>query len=356
MGRRTGEFVGPGVRSRNRLHNEAAGEPDRESIYRRLFSADTAILSFAAVFATVVLLSIAGPLGTDRSFGLPGRFLYWGSCALVTWPFCYAAFAAVLYFVRSARSFEVGLVLATVGSTLQWRSPWQRRPACCRYAVAPRLFGRRIGGDLPGLRRSRSRYPVLVQRPGVFPPRDPARCRVRAGRRFRWHRHRGNGRSSTGGYDVANRAERPAAQQSRLPEKAQAGFFDRLPVRMGRDLIFLKADDHYLDVYTVAGHGLLLMRLVDAVSELGTSGPAGPPLLLGIAPAYYGFDEDRRPLLAAAVKRSPCTGEPYSHQGGTGLQPPRTVRPVIGTTEPASRPFGYDRFLDLHEWVIRISC
>jgi len=62
--------------------------------------------------------------------------------------------------------------------------------------------------------------------------------------------------------------EHGAAAGETTPDR----FLDRLPVRIGRDLVFLKVDDHYLDIYTVAGHAMLLMRMTDAVGELKSIG------------------------------------------------------------------------------------
>lgn len=55
-------------------------------------------------------------------------------------------------------------------------------------------------------------------------------------------------------------------------EPAVAGstpFFDRVPKRLGRDLICLRMEDHYLRVYTSAGDALILMKISDAEAELG---------------------------------------------------------------------------------------
>ena len=38
---------------------------------------------------------------------------------------------------------------------------------------------------------------------------------------------------------------------------------------MGRDLIYLKSEDHYIDAFTVVGSSLIKMRFADAVAELG---------------------------------------------------------------------------------------
>lgn len=46
-------------------------------------------------------------------------------------------------------------------------------------------------------------------------------------------------------------------------------FFARLPPALGTSLVFLRMEDHYVRVVTAAGQTLLLMRLSDAVTELG---------------------------------------------------------------------------------------
>lgn len=51
-------------------------------------------------------------------------------------------------------------------------------------------------------------------------------------------------------------------------ENAGARFFTRLPVQLGRDIVYLKMSDHYVEVFTTTGHAVLLMRFADAVSEL----------------------------------------------------------------------------------------
>ncbi len=60
-------------------------------------------------------------------------------------------------------------------------------------------------------------------------------------------------RALTGGDAAADRAAR---------------FLDRLPTELGRDLIYLKMADHYVEAFTTAGSTLVLMRFADAVAEL----------------------------------------------------------------------------------------
>lgn len=60
-----------------------------------------------------------------------------------------------------------------------------------------------------------------------------------------------------------------------LPDQKRAAlpaghlFLKRLPNALGRDLICLVMEDHYVRVYTEKGEHLLLMRLQDAMNELG---------------------------------------------------------------------------------------
>lgn len=46
-------------------------------------------------------------------------------------------------------------------------------------------------------------------------------------------------------------------------------FLKRLPNSIGHDLVCLEMEDHYVRVYTKEGEHLLLMRLQDAINELG---------------------------------------------------------------------------------------
>ncbi len=49
---------------------------------------------------------------------------------------------------------------------------------------------------------------------------------------------------------------------------AEPPFFARLPARLGRDLLALEMEDHYVRVHTAEGSDLILMRLRDAIAEL----------------------------------------------------------------------------------------
>ena len=88
---------------------------------------------------------------------------------------------------------------------------------------------------------------------------------------------------------VAERsAELPPPQATRQPGEAppttdsapsteedaepRPPFFQRLPVDVLGDLIYLKTENHYVQVHTTAGSTRLLLRFADAIAELGDLG------------------------------------------------------------------------------------
>lgn len=52
------------------------------------------------------------------------------------------------------------------------------------------------------------------------------------------------------------------------PPAAETPFLDRLPPHLGRDLLALEMEDHYVRAHTPHGSALILLRLRDAVAEL----------------------------------------------------------------------------------------
>ncbi len=84
-----------------------------------------------------------------------------------------------------------------------------------------------------------------------------------------WFRRGGPARSSP---DDAIPADAPPTDTAPVaPAPAvpvAAAFLDRLPPHVGRDLVALEMEDHYVRAHTAAGSTLILMRMRDAVAEL----------------------------------------------------------------------------------------
>jgi DNA-binding LytR/AlgR family response regulator len=62
-----------------------------------------------------------------------------------------------------------------------------------------------------------------------------------------------------------------AAKQS-ASRSENSGFLARLPTRLGRDIVFVEAQEHYLRVATRRGEHLLLQGLTHAILELEENG------------------------------------------------------------------------------------
>ena len=69
---------------------------------------------------------------------------------------------------------------------------------------------------------------------------------------------------------AANRSEPPAPDAGE-PDGA-AALFDRLPPAIGRDIVHLRAQDHYVAVRTTRGEALVLMSMAEAADALGARG------------------------------------------------------------------------------------
>jgi DNA-binding LytR/AlgR family response regulator len=67
------------------------------------------------------------------------------------------------------------------------------------------------------------------------------------------------------------RARVAALPADEIPKDAAPDFFRRMPPALGRDLLALEMEDHYLRIHTALGSDLILLRLRDALAELGPS-------------------------------------------------------------------------------------
>ena len=59
-----------------------------------------------------------------------------------------------------------------------------------------------------------------------------------------------------------------SASSAEMGTSSKVRFLDRLPAELGRDLVYVRVVDHYVQVITTAGSTLVLMRFTDAITEL----------------------------------------------------------------------------------------
>ena len=173
----------------------------------------------------ILLVAVAGPFYTLENLGLAGRIAYWGAVGVLSWLMMWAI-ARIVFALAPAHwppaligglAGVIGVVpvMALVaggniafGMALPAQGFWGFAPY-----VAPPVIGISILAS-------------LLARSGDHPP-QPA--------------------------DNATASD----------------LFARLPPEIGRDIIALQAQDHYVQVTTSKGSALVLLRMSDAVNDLG---------------------------------------------------------------------------------------
>ncbi|MYE01734.1 MAG: LytTR family transcriptional regulator [Alphaproteobacteria bacterium] len=181
----------------------------------------------AALAAVVALFAFIGPFGTYDSMGPLGRVGYWLLAMSGNWSIWAGSMLLTLYLTqdwpirRRGLALALGAVLAAVpGTAIVFAAETLFRPGYVGLDRLPEIY---LGVAVIGLVISAA---VLAIR------------------------------------------SRPAPQEERAPAAAPPRFLDRLPHRIGRDLVYLRMADHYVEAFTTEGSDLVLMRFADAIAEL----------------------------------------------------------------------------------------
>ena len=205
--------------------------------YRELLGARSLGGQGAALACCIALFAFIGPFGTYDSIGPLDRVGYWAVTMGANWLVCGGAIVLSLHIARAGSSQRrmlaialAALVAAVPGAGVVFTAEALFRPG---YADA---------GALPTIYLSVAVLMLVIGSLIVA---------VRGDQRL----------GSEDGEKVA------AADDDATADPA-ARFLGRLPPELGRDLVYLKMADHYVEAFTTAGSTLVLMRFVDAVAEL----------------------------------------------------------------------------------------
>ncbi len=235
------------------------------------------VRSALVTLAIGLVAAVSGPFGTFYDLGLAARMAYWLTAFAAGWAIIVIAIVTVL-----PRLVDLGLAPIAAGAVV---GVLGALPLALVVFGVEAVFRPSI--DLPGM-------PVFYLYVALFG------VPVTAG--MTW----ANWRTSL---HIA-----PAEPKDTVA--APPAFFARLPAKLGVDLVAIKAEDHYLRIYTAAGNDLLLMRLADAVDELeGYDG-------LRVHRSYW--------VARAAIERAERTGRRS------------TLHLVNGLTVPVSRSYVAD--------------
>lgn len=180
---------------------------------------------WGVTLAVVLLVALAGPFYTLDALALPARIAYWGFVGVPSALMISALNRLIEAICRPGwPRAAIGAVAGTVGIV-----PVTGLVAVGMWLAELALPPSGVVGLLPYTAPTVIGISVLVQL--VMPVRDQTL-----------------------------RATAP---------DAAAGLFARLPPELGRDIIAVQAQDHYVRVYTSLGNRLVLMRMSDASDDLG---------------------------------------------------------------------------------------
>jgi len=181
----------------------------------------------AALAGVVALFAFIGPFGTYDSMSPPERAGYWLLAMSGNWSIWAGSMLLVLHLTqywplpRRSLALAAAAVLAAVpGTAIVFAAETLFRPGYVGLDRLPEVY---LGVAVIGLIISAA---VLAVR------------------------------------------SRPAPQMQEAPAAPPPRFLDRLPHGIGRDLVYLRMADHYVEAFTTTGSDLVLMRFADAVAEL----------------------------------------------------------------------------------------
>lgn len=217
---------------------EPAGPDSRRPARSRLPFRPRVLRQRLPVFlATVAVLAVLGPFGTFRELTLTERFAYWGgligSGSLAFELLTHAALRLRKDHAQAWRSILAGVAAGTVlvQTLIVALLEWSVRGHDFLYplGLAELLVYVTVITALAAA------VPLWLELHGRPPPAPPEPI--------------------------------PPAPVPCAPATGPA-FLARLPAKLGRDLLALEMEDHYIRVHTAAGSDLILMRLRDAIAEL----------------------------------------------------------------------------------------
>ena len=244
-----------------------------QTAHRETLEWPVVAVSLSTTLAAVLVYSATGPMLSDAMYRVGQRLLLTGLCAAIAWPLWYSTTAMLLYV---ARHLPPALILGLCAvSVLFVATPF----VALGYA-AVELFGLRPPA-FPDIYlnavawvaacNSILLYTVCVRaklrrRAVVVPSERPA--------------SEGPVESPPPTVSGADRRAAPPDVDPREPRTGAAlltteqhvRFLDRLPAKLGQDVVYLSVSGHYVNAVTSQGSGVILMRFADAVAELGGMG------------------------------------------------------------------------------------
>ncbi|MDE0178562.1 MAG: LytTR family DNA-binding domain-containing protein [Gammaproteobacteria bacterium] len=297
----------PATRRRNGKHVQESMPHG----YREMLSGHTVRVNVALSGAFVLVLALVGPAGSFDALGLPERLAFGLLYACVCWPIFYSQIVVTLYFFRFRRPLQIGIALtiATMCSALPASAVVIAVESLAHPSYSKKLDILQLYFLVTAqawawtmlswyLLRQRVRHTAAAEPTGAVrtvpaTPGEANGATPSEGGDSTGYEPSGSSdpspdTSPAGG--VQDDSTDPPARNGGEPEAEQALVVPQrsitprpagrpgapllrlLPERLGTDLIYIKSEDHYLEVHTTVGSSLIKMRFSDAVAELSDHG------------------------------------------------------------------------------------
>ena len=279
-----------------------------------MLSARMVKVTIATCLTVASVYSLIGPLGSYSVADLLDRWAYGALCAVEGWPVHYSLTVVTLYVLRYRNPAEAlaGVVTAALIVALPntaWTLMIDRlvirtlppelgplevyllvaiTTVVCSvlyfYMMWQRIRHGRSATDAGGGRAAPA--DATAEPPGTTDTVENTTEQHRSEPNYPSPAVAHDGASAEAQAETADSQvqpgdEMPAAEQRPADPRALASdqpagragtVLQLLPDRLGTDLVYIKSDDHYLEVHTTVGSSLIKMRFSDAVAELGDRG------------------------------------------------------------------------------------
>ena len=270
--------------------------------YREMLSGHMVRVNVALSVAFVFVLALVGPAGSFDALGLPERLAFSLLYACVCWPIFYSQIVVTLYFFRFRRLLQIGIALtiATMCSALPATAVVIAVESLAHPFYSERLDTLQLYCLVTAqawawtmlswyLLRLRVRNAAGAEPAGADRTVPTTSSEANGATPSEGGGATGHEPDTPPAVGVQDDSTDPRARDSRGPAAEQAlvvqqrsittrpadepgALLRLLPERLGTDLIYIKSEDHYLEVHTTVGSSLVKMRFSDAVAELSDHG------------------------------------------------------------------------------------
>lgn len=200
------------------------------------------------VLIAAAVLALVGPYGTYRDLSLDLRAAYWTLCMLAGW-----------------------ILMTAIGAGIDRIEPLQGWPVAGRMVIAGFVGGVPMTAIAWSAESLFRRTPPLSTLPGLLMDATVLTIvvSVAIGQAVELRLRSRAGTTELTPSPPAHAPPPPVVAKPTLLTSPADSFLRRLPPELGRDLLALEMEDHYARVHTALGSTLILLRLRDAVAELG---------------------------------------------------------------------------------------